>query len=99
MFGKLTLSAIPALVLATGLASPALAAPNPDCADSVRAVEARWDAMYPMAMGQDGQQGYADALRIAKEKCLEGDVAATQQYLNVVRGHLGMAQHPAPHAL
>lgn len=96
MFNKFALAALPALVLAAGLASPALAAPAPDCAESVREVQAKWDAMYPMAMSQD-YQGIADALRIAKEKCAKGDVASAQQYLNVVRGHLNMPEHPAPH--
>lgn len=99
MFKTLTLGAIPALVLAAGLASPALAAPAPACADSVREVQAAWDAMYPMAMQQDGQQGAADALRLAKAACNSGDVVKTQQYLNVVRSHLVMPQHPAPHNL
>lgn len=97
MFGKFTLGAIPALVIAAGLASPALAAPAPACADQVREVQKAWDAMYPMAMERNGQQGIADALRIAKEKCREGDTVATQQYLNLVRSHLGMPEHPAPH--
>lgn len=96
MFNKFALGALPALVLAAGLASPALAAPAPDCAESVREVQAEWDAMYPMAMNQDFR-GIADSLRMAKEKCAEGDVASTQQYLNVVRSHLNMAEHPAPH--
>lgn len=97
MFGKFTLGAIPAIVLAAGIASPALAASAPACADSVREVQKAWDAMYPMAMQQDGGQNVAYAMRQAQEKCREGDVTATQQYLNVVRSHLGMPEHPAPH--
>ncbi|SBW12641.1 exported hypothetical protein [uncultured Alphaproteobacteria bacterium] len=99
MFKTLTLGAIPALVLAAGLASPALAAPTPACADAVREVQTAWNAMYPMAMQQDGHQGIADALRLAKEACNSGDVVKTQQYLNVVRSHLAMPRHPAPHDL
>ncbi len=96
MFSKFTLAAIPALALAVGFGAPAFAA-TPACADDVAQVQAAWDAMYPMAMHTNGNQGIGDALRMAKQKCAEGDTVATQQYLNVVRSHLDMPQHPAPH--
>lgn len=97
MFSKLTLAAIPALALAIGFGAPAFAAAPAACADDVAQVQAAWDAMYPMAMQTNGNQGIGDALRMAKQKCEEGDTVAVHQYLNVVRSHLGMAQHPAPH--
>lgn len=97
MFTKITLAAIPALALAIGFGTPAFAASPAPCADEVAQVQAAWDAMYPMAMHTGGNQGIGDALRIAKEKCKEGDTAAVQQYLNVVRSHLDMPQHAAPH--
>lgn len=96
MFNKFTFAAIPALALAVGFAAPAFAA-TPACAGDVAQVQAAWDAMYPMAMHTNGNQGIGDALRMAKQKCAEGDIVATQQYLNVVRSHLDLPQHPAPH--
>ena len=97
MLSKFTLGAIPALALAVGFAAPAFAATSATCADDVARVQAEWDAMYPMAMQENGNQGVGDALRMAKQKCQEGDGVAVEQYLNVVRSHLDMAQHPAPH--
>jgi|GEM_PF-3137634 hypothetical protein len=96
MFKKFALVALPALALSTGFAGAAFAADH-SCEASVKEVQATWEKMYPMAMQENGNQGINDALRMAKEKCAEGDVVATQQYLNVVRGHLDMPAHPAPH--
>ena len=96
MFKKFALVALPALALSTGFAGAAFAADH-SCDASVAEVQAKWEKMYPMAMQDNGNQGIKDALRMAKEKCAAGDTVGAQQYLNVVRSHLDMPAHPAPH--
>lgn len=97
MFKKIALAAIPALALAIGFTSAARA--EQPCEASVKEVQAQWDKMYPMGMDRPtgNYKQVSDNFRIAKEKCKEGKTVETEQYLNVVRGHLGMAEHPAPH--
>lgn len=97
MFKKIALAAIPALALAIGFTSAARAEQPREA--SIKEVQAQWDTIYPMGMdsptGNDKQ--VADNFRVAKEKCTEGKTVETEQYLNVVRAHLNMPEHPAPH--
>ncbi|MBI5165316.1 MAG: hypothetical protein HY985_15600 [Magnetospirillum sp.] len=99
MFKKIALVAVPALALAIGFGAAARAADAP-CEASLNEVQAKWDKMYPMGMDNPKNPTYrsaTDSLRIAKEKCKEGKTVETEQYLNVVRAHLNMPEHAAPH--
>lgn len=98
MFKKISLAAIPALALAIGFTSAARA--EAQCETSVKEVQSNWDKMYPMGMDSPRNASYraaTDNFRLAKEKCKEGKTVETEQYLNVVRAHLNMPEHPAPH--
>jgi len=97
MFKKIALIAWPLAILATGISGEAHA--ESQCEASIKEVQAEWDKMYPMGMDRPtgNYRQVSDNFRIAKEKCKEGNVVETEQYLNVVRGHLHMPQHPAPH--
>lgn len=97
MFKKFALVAVPALALAIGFGSAARA--EQPCEASVKEVQVNWDKMYPMGMDRPtgNYKQIADNFRIAKEKCKEGKTVETEQYLNVVRAHLNMPEHAAPH--
>lgn len=98
MFKKIALAAIPALALAIGFTSAARA--EAQCEASIKEVQAQWDKMYPMGMDNPRNATYraaTDNFRIAKEKCKEGKTVETEQYLNVVRGHLNLPEHSVPH--
>jgi len=98
MLKKITLAAIPALALAFCFTSAARA--EAQCETSIKEVQAQWDKMYPMGMDSPRNATYksaTDSFRMAKEKCKEGKTVETEQYLNLVRAHLNMPEHPAPH--
>lgn len=97
MFKKIGLVACSLTVLAIGSVGEARA--ESQCEASIKEVQAQWDKMYPMGMDRPtgNYRQVTDNFRIAKEKCKEGNVVETEQYLNVVRGHLQMPQHQVPH--
>jgi uncharacterized low-complexity protein len=97
MLKKLALAAVPAIALILGAATAARA--EQPCEASVKEVQAKWDKMYPMGMDRPtgNYKQVADNFRFAKEKCKEGKTVETEQYLNVVRAHLNMPEHAAPH--
>lgn len=97
MLKKLVILALP-LALAIGFGGTARAAAQ--CETSIKEVQVQWDKMYPMGMESPKNPTYktaTDSFRIAKEKCKEGKTVETEQYLNVVRAHLNVPEHAAPH--
>jgi hypothetical protein len=103
MLKKTVLTAVlSAVVLSTAaLSLPAQAATAHPCQADVAKVQAEWDKMVGMGQSMESAKsnyGLVTAVFAeAKQDCQRGDVAATEAKLNLVRRHLGLEEHSAPH--
>lgn len=89
---------LPMIALAVMASAPARA--DTPCQTHIKQVQAQWDKMPPMNMGVSVDSANAqitEEFRMAKEACQKGNAVDAETHLNLVRRHLGMDEHSAPH--